>query len=40
MFLLIFFEDVLLFEFLEGIQLVVLEVADEHHFGIGALAYD
>ena len=39
-FLLIFFEDVLLLQFFKGIKLVVLEVADKHHFCIGALADD
>ena len=38
--LLVLFEDVLLLELLEGIELVVLEVADEHHLGVGALADD
>ena len=38
--LLVLFEDVLLLQFLEGVELVILEVPDQDHLGVGALADD
>jgi hypothetical protein len=37
-FLLILFEDVFFLQHLEGVQLVVLEVPNQQHLGIGAFA--
>ena len=38
MFFLVFFEDVFLFEFFEGVELVVFEMPYEDNFSIGTLA--
>lgn len=38
MLLLIFFEDIFLLEHLQGIELVVLEMAHQQHLRVGALA--
>lgn len=39
-FFLVLLEDVLLLEHFEGVELVVFELADEEHLGVGALADD